>query len=152
LLQLTLGAPQLIYNSGLPQARVRYFDPAQSRPGLPHDVAALVRKLEPERTVLELVNLNIFENRDVIVQAGAYGEHLFTTVNYPERVDEDRPQPDEFTRADPTLVERTVAVNRKFFQVRLRPGCGLTLNLGTKRFVHRPSYAFPWHGDTIPVR
>lgn len=152
LIQLTLGAPQLIYNGGLLQARVRYFDPARSRPGLPYDVAALVRKLEPERTVLELVNLNIFESRDVIVQAGAYGEHLFTTVKYPERVDEDRPQPDEFTRAAPTLVERTVAVNRKFFQVRLRPGCGLTLNIGTKRFVHRPSYAFPWHGDTIPVR
>ena len=56
-------------------------------------------KTEAERTVLELVNLNIFENREVIVQAGAYGEHLFTTVKYPERTDEDRPA------AGPSLLE-----------------------------------------------
>jgi hypothetical protein len=151
LVQLTLGAPQIIYNGGLLQARVRYFDPDRLRPGLPQDVAALVEKLEGDRTVIQLVNLNVFESRNVLVQAGAYGEHLFTTVKYPKRTDEDRPQPDEFTRAEPTLVEQTVEVNRKFFQVRLAPGTGLTLDLGTKRFANKPSYAFPWHGDTVPI-
>lgn len=152
LIQLTLGAPQLIYNGGLLQARVRYFDPDQLRPGLPKDVAALVTKLEADRTVLRLINLNVFETRSVIVQAGAYGEHLFTEVKYPKRTDEDRPQPDEFTRAEPTLAEQTVRVDRKFFQVRLPPGTGLTLDMGTKRFANKPSYAFPWHGESIPVR
>jgi hypothetical protein len=152
LIQLTLGAPQLIYNGGLPQARVRYFDPALLRPGLPEDVAALVLKLEANRTVVQLINLDIFETREVIIQAGAYGEHQFTTVKYPRRTDQDRPQPDEFTRADPTLVEQTAEVNHKFFLVRLPPGTGLTLDIGTRRFANRPSYAFPWHGQQVPVR
>ncbi|MEW5979353.1 MAG: hypothetical protein AB1898_26460 [Acidobacteriota bacterium] len=151
-MQLTLGAPQLIYNGGLLQARVRYFDPDRRRPGLPPDVAALVRKLEPQRTLIELVNLNIFEARNVIVQAGAYGEHKLTTVKYPHRVDKDRPQPDEFTRGQPILEDRTASVQHKFFQVRLAPGTGLTLEVGTQGFAHKPSYAFPWHGGTIPVR
>ena len=57
LIQLTLGAPQIIYNGGLLMSQVRYFDPEGKRPGLPKDVAALVEKLEAKRTVLSLVNL-----------------------------------------------------------------------------------------------
>ena len=152
LVQLTLGTPQFIYNGGLLQARVRYFDPARGRPGLPEDVAALVMKLEAARTVLQLVNLSPFETRDVIIQAGMYGEHQFTTVRYQRRTDQDRPQPDFFPRSAPTLVEESAQVNSKFFQVRLPAGTGLTLDIGTKRFVYQPSYAFPWHGGTIPVR
>src|SRR5207247_3957806 len=59
--QVMLGAPQTIYNGGLLRARVRYFDVARSRPGLPRDVSALVERLEAERTVVELVNLSAFE-------------------------------------------------------------------------------------------
>jgi len=88
----------------------------------------------------------------VIIRAGMYGEHQFTTLSYPRRVDQDRPQPDNFARPRPTLVAQSAKVNRKFFQVRLAPGSGLTLNIGTRRFVNSPSYAFPWHGDTIPVK
>jgi hypothetical protein len=43
-------------------------------------------------------------------------------------------------------------VNRKFFQASLPPGAGLTLDIGTKRFANKPSYAYPWHGEAIPVR
>jgi hypothetical protein len=152
LLQLTLGAPQLIYNGGLLHSRVRYFDPDRLRPGLPKDVAALVTRLEADRTVLQLINLNIFETRNVIVQAGAYGEHLFTGVKYQKRMDQDGPQPDEFARAEPTLAQQTAKVDRKLFQVRLPAGTGLTLDIGTRRFANQPSYAFPWHGEKIPVR
>ena len=35
LIQLTLGAPQLIYNGGLLMSRLRYFDCNRKRPGLP---------------------------------------------------------------------------------------------------------------------
>ncbi len=152
LLQLTLGAPQIMYNGGLLHASVRYFDPARSRPGLPQDVAALVRKIEPERVVLELVNLSPFEDRDVIVQAGAFGEHQFKMVKYQRRTDKDPIQPDFFNRPRPVLVDETVNVNRKFFQVRLAAGTGLTLDMGVQRFANKPSYAFPWHGDQIPIR
>ena len=46
LIQLTLGAPQLIYNGGLLMSRLRYFDFDRKRPGLPKDTAALVETLE----------------------------------------------------------------------------------------------------------
>jgi hypothetical protein len=152
LVQLTMGAPQFVYNGGLLFARVRYFDPARRRPGLPADVAALVEKIEAERTVLQLINLSPFEARDVIVQGGAFGEHQFTTVRFERRIDQDRDQPDFFLRPEPKLATETVEVNRKFFQVHLAPGTGIRLDMGTRRFANRPTYAFPWHGEEIPVR
>ena len=57
-------------------ARVRYFDPAKRRPGLPDDVAALVDSLGDDSASLMLVNLNQTEPRELIVQGGGYGEHL----------------------------------------------------------------------------
>ena len=152
LVQLTLGAPQLVYNGGLLHTRLRYFDPVRRRPGLPRDVAALVRKLEADRTVLELVNLNPFEPREVIVQGGAFGEHRFTVVRYQRRADRDPDQPDFFLLPEPKLATETVRVDRKFFLVRLAPAAGVTLDIGTRRFAERPSYALPWHGDRIPIR
>ncbi len=47
LVQLTWGGPQVIYNGGLQQARVRYYDAGQRRPGLPASVAALVSSIDP---------------------------------------------------------------------------------------------------------
>lgn len=82
LVQLMLGAPQILYSGALLHATVRYFDPALRRPGIPRDVAVLVRKLELDRAALELVNLNPFEAREVVVQAGTFGEHNFTSVRY----------------------------------------------------------------------
>jgi hypothetical protein len=139
LIQLMLGAPQMMYNGGLLHASVRYFDPDKRRPGIPRDVAALVTRIERERTVLQLVNVSPFESRNVIVQAGTFGEHNFTTVKY-QRLEKNGP------------VEQTVEVNGKFFQVALQPGCGITLDMGVRRYANQPSYAFPWHGSKIPVR
>ncbi|MBI4875003.1 MAG: hypothetical protein HY822_10270 [Acidobacteria bacterium] len=127
LVQLMLGAPQILYNGGMLHATLRYFDPERRRPGVPPDVAALVRKLEPGGATLELVNLSPFHARKVIVQAGTFGEHQFTTVG-------------------------SLAVNRKFFEVALAPGAGIVLDMGMRRFANQPTYAFPWHGDAIPVR
>jgi hypothetical protein len=152
LIQLTMGAPQLVYNGGLLHARVRYFDPARRRPGLPPDVAALVEKVEAERTVLLLINLSPFETHEVIVQGGAFGEHQFTTARFERRIDREPEQPDFFLRPEPKTAPETVTVNRKFFLVRLPPGNGIRLDLGTRRFANRPSYAFPWHGDRVPIR
>ena len=67
LVQLTLGAPQQVYNGGLLHARLRYFDAQQRRPGLPPGVAALVEELEAERTVVRLVNLGGTETRELIL-------------------------------------------------------------------------------------
>ena len=141
--QVTLGAPQTIYNGGLLRARVRYFDRDRRRPGLPPDVAALVEKLEADRTVLQLVNLSATESRNLIVQAGAFGEHSFTEVKYLD------PQEGANQNAP---VEKRIPVNKKYFAVQLPPASGINLDVGTRRFVNRPSYAFPWHGDKVPLR
>jgi hypothetical protein len=146
LIQLMLGAPQMMYNGGLLHASVRYFDPARQRPGVPPNVAALVRKIGADGIVVELVNLSPFERSDVILQAGTFGEHSFTTVKYARQVES------ESNRRRRTTVEESVAVEGKTFQVRLSPGAGITLEAGMRRFVNKPTYAFPWHGDAIPVR
>lgn len=131
LVQLTLGAPQPMYNGGLFMTRVRYFDWQRKRPGLPQDVGALVQKIEDKRTVLQLVNLSPSETREVIVQAGAYGEHQFTTASFE-------------TRSEGKVVQQSIEVNDKKLLVRLDPGSTITIDAGTERFVNEPSYAFPW--------
>jgi hypothetical protein len=130
LAQVTLGAPQTIYNGGLLRARVRYFDPERRRPGLPPDVAALVERLEADRAVVQLVNLSTVESRKLMVQAGAFGEHQFTTVKH---------------------AGGETTVNGKYLGVELAPGAGIRLELGMKRFANSPSYAFPWHAGRVPA-
>ena len=127
LVQLMLGSPNHIYHGGLLHCRLFYYDPQRKRPGLPPDVAALVDKITPEGVCVQLANLHPSQSRDVILKAGAFGEHQFTEVRYG----------DETTR-----------VERESFQVRLRPGAVGRLQIGMKRFVNRPSYAFPWHAPT----
>ncbi len=134
--QVTMGAPQTIYNGGLLRARVRYFDIDRARPGLPEDVAALVEGLEADRTVVHLVNLSAMNTRRLIVQAGAFGEHEFTEVKFREL-------------SDDRVTEKTVPVNKKYFAVELPPAASIRLDIGTRRFVNKPGYAFPWHGNEI---
>ena len=143
LTQVALGAPQSVYNGGLNQGTVRYFDvtsddrnpaPLRSepgRPGLPNDVAALVDELSADRVGLQLVNLDRDKPKSLIVQAGMFAQHTFTTC--------------ESDRGE------TFEVNGKHVQVTLRPASQVRLGLGLRRYVNTPTYAFPWHGDTIPV-
>jgi hypothetical protein len=152
LVQLTLGGPQPMYNGGLLHTTLRYFDAERQRPGLPADVAALVTQVEGNRAVVQLINLSMFETRRVMVQGGMFGEHQFTTVKYQRRTDKEPAQPNNDARPAPTLVAASAEVNAKCFEVRLPAGTGLTLEMGMKRFANRPSYAFPWHGEGIPVR
>ena len=84
-------------------SRVRYFDPARRRAGLPEDVAALVEKIRPADIVLTLVNTNPVDSREVIVQMGAYGEHHSTSIS---------------------LGDRNISVDSPLFRVRLAPGAG----------------------------
>ena len=138
LAQVTMGSPQPIYNGGLLRATVRYFDMDCARPGLPKDVAALVDKLESDRVGIQMVNLNRTETRHVIVQAGAFAEHQFTQVQF-------RTTDQEGTS------EKIVPVDKKYFIVELPPSTNIRLEGGIQRFVNQPSYAFPWHGDKVPV-
>ena len=81
LVQLMWGAPNHIYHGGLAHVSIRYFDPHDHRPGVPSDVAVLVERLTTGGIRLNLVNLNPAKSRDIVLQAGAFGEHHFTRVH-----------------------------------------------------------------------
>ncbi len=123
LVQLMLGAPNHIYHGGLLHCSVFYFDPARKRPGVPPDVAALVDRLTPEGFSLHLVNLHPSESREVMLKAGAFGEHQFTEIHQ---------------------AGATVRVNDRFLRFRIGPGAVGQLKVGLKRYVNRPSYDRPW--------
>ena len=127
LVQLTCGGPLPHYNGGLLVTRLRHFDGQQKRPGLPPDVGALVTQMTADTTELQLVNLNTTEPRDVIVQAGAMGEHNFTSVSIKDNQN-----------------KHSVSVNGTHLHVHLPPYTHIELELGMHRFVNVPSYQHPW--------
>ena len=123
LVQLTMGAPLPHYNGGLLVGRLRYFDCQRQRPGLPPDVAALVSSLSENGCEVTLINLSETEERAVLIQAGAMGEHRFTDV----LVD----------------VMTPIAVNAPTLTVSLPPRTKVRLQPGMERFVDEPSFAWP---------
>ena len=134
LTHVMLGSPQYFYHGGMLRATVRYFDPDRMRPGLPPDVAVLVDELRADGVGVQLVNTNRNEARRVIIQSGSFGEHTFTTV----------------TTQTGDGVQAT-EVNGKYFTIDLPPATSIRVDAGLDRFSNKPSYAFPWHGDAIPV-
>jgi hypothetical protein len=144
LVQLTTGAPQIIYNGGLLHCRLRYFDAQLKRPGLPAGVSALVEKVEADRTVVHLVNLSPTDAREVIVQAGAFGEHRFTSATYPQRVSDYPGPPEDYAAPALQTTSQQTAVDDRLLLVHLPPATEITLDLHMQRFVNDPSYAQPW--------
>ncbi len=130
LTQVMMGAPHTVYTGGLLRATLRYFDSDRTRPGLPLDVAALVDRLSADGAGVQLVNVSCSETRNLLVQAGAFSEHHFVAV---------------------THGDQNIPVDAKHFAVQLPPGSSIRLDLHMRRFAHEPTYAFPWHGDRIPV-
>ncbi|NND32358.1 MAG: hypothetical protein HKN76_07170, partial [Saprospiraceae bacterium] len=134
--QTTMGTPQTIYFGGLLRATVRYFDAVAKRPGLPKEVSALVTALSSEGAIIQLVNLNPVKQRQLIIQAGAFGEHQFTDVSF-EVTD-----PSNSTNAKSN--EKSIAVQGTYIRINLDPSSAIRLKLGMDRFVDKPSYRFPW--------
>ena len=124
LVRLMWGALVPGREGGLLNARLRYFDPARRRAGVPEDVAALVSALGDRRTTVTLVNLSQTSAREVIVQAGGYAEHQFDSVEWNGR---------------------TTRIDARDFTVRLAPGAGGTLRFAMRRYVNQPTVAFPWN-------
>jgi len=129
LLQLTTGTPGVIYHGGLCHTRIRHFDPVNDRPGLPDSVAALVSRVRADSVELELVNVHAGETREVVVQAGAFGEHVFTRIAVSDA-------------ATPPYYEDAKGCG--FFRAVLRPSSILYLRLSMRLFARVPSYYFPW--------
>jgi len=134
LMQLTQGAIHIARppwtktspnQGGAPlHARLRYFDPARKRAGLPLDTAALVETLTDDETTVTLVNLDLLAGREIVVQGGGYGEHQLLSVS----VDGGKP----------------VKLGAAAFTVKLGPGAGARLVLSMKRYANAPSLSFPW--------
>jgi len=127
LTQVAMGAPQSVYCGGLLRATVRYFDAQRKRPGLPEEVSALVDELGPDRLGLQLVSLSSQATREVIVQAGAFGEHSFSEIEW----------------ADGDGQKRTIPLDSKYVRVRLPPHSCARLKIGYRRFVNQLSYTHP---------
>jgi len=123
LAQLTLGGPMHVYHGGLQLARLRYFDAEAKGPGLPPGVAALVHGLADRSAAVTLVNTDPLVGREVIIQAGVFGEHAFESV---------------------TLDGEHVTASSRWLHVTLAPGASAELELGMRRFVNPPSYDTPW--------
>ncbi|MBM3934948.1 MAG: hypothetical protein FJ319_11735 [SAR202 cluster bacterium] len=134
LVQLTTGSPHSVYHGGLLPANVRYFDMDRVRPGLPPDVAAFVDTWAPDRVGIQLVNTGRSATRRLIVQAGGFGQHQFTGVTYRDGDS-----------------ERNVTFDGRYFSVELPPSTSIRVEAGMRRFVNAPSYAFPWHGGSVPA-
>jgi hypothetical protein len=124
LIHLMIGGLQPGRDGGLLNARLRYFDPARQRAGVPEDVGALISEMSDNRTVVTLVNLNKTEPRTVIVQGGAYGEHQLQSV---------------------TAGEKMMPINGPLLTVQLNPGSGQKLVFQMKRYANPPTALHPWH-------
>jgi hypothetical protein len=143
LCQLTIGAPAPIYNGGLLHAPVFYEDPDGRRPGLPPGVAALVRRIEHASIDLELVNLEARPRR-VLVRAGAYSEHQFTTATFERRVSE---YPGRraygggiwYGREPAHHVQDTIEIADSSVQIEMAPHSRIHVTLGLRRNVGSPS-------------
>ncbi len=112
-------------------SRFRYFDPVRRRAGLPEDVGALVEKLGADSATLTLVNTSPIEPREVVVQAGGYGEHRFEAV---------------------TVAGKRTQYHGPVITVRLEPGAGARLEFQMTRYANKPTFAFPWDRGWYPAR
>lgn len=121
LLQLTMGAPQPVYYGGLVMAQIRHFDADRGRPGLSPGVGALVENVTSTGIEMTLVNGG-GKLRELVVQAGAYGEHEFERIEYGDRV----------------AVPESNAI-----RVSLPSGTRLAIDAELDRFVNDPSYNVP---------
>ncbi|WP_055587703.1 hypothetical protein [Peterkaempfera griseoplana] len=145
LVQLTWGGPQVVYNGGLQQARVRYYDAAAGRPGLPAGVAALVSAIDPDATVVDLVNLDPESARSVIVQAGAFAEHTIRSVDHTACDD-----PSwiggmyDYGHSAPVVTSSSTAVDGPWLRVELPRSSRIRLTLRLALRTQAPTYRSPF--------
>jgi hypothetical protein len=122
LVQLQWGAPMHISHGGFQYASVRYFNPQTKLPGLPAGVSALVSEVTGSKIKLQLANLNK-DSLSVILQSGAFGEHMFTYSK---------------------IAGQENAVESKWLEVAVPAGSMVEVELGTKRYANSPSYETPF--------
>lgn len=123
LVQLQWGAPMHISHGGFQFASVRYFDPETRAPGLPAGMSALVTSIEESAVFLTLANTGS-RSLWAILQAGAFGEHSFTTASQ------------EGKESSP--------VESKWCAIEVPENSEVSVKLGVERYVNTPTYATPF--------
>jgi len=123
LVQLQWGAPMHISHGGFQFASVRFFDPETRTPGLPAGMSALVTSIEESAVYLTLANTGSRSLR-AILQAGAFGEHSFTTASQ------------EGKESSP--------VESKWCAIEVPENSEVSVRLGVERYVNTPTYATPF--------
>lgn len=123
LVQLQWGAPMHISHGGFQFASVRYFDPETRAPGLPVGMSALVTRIEESAVHLTLANTGS-RSLWAILQAGAFGEHSFTTASQ------------EGKESSP--------VESKWCAIEVPENSEVSVRLGLERYVNTPTYATPF--------
>jgi hypothetical protein len=150
LVQLTWGGPQVIYNGGLQQARVRYYDADARRPGLPPQVAALVSSIDPAATVIDLVNLDPERTHALIVQAGAFAEHAIRSVEY--TVGDDGSwigDMYDYGHRAPQVSTATAEAGGPWLRVELPRSTRIRLTLALELRADTPSYRTPFDASGV---
>ena len=122
LLNLTMGAMAPVYNGGLIQAQLRYFDRDQNRPGLPEGVAALISSITEEGVTLTLANTDVFQAHTLVMQGGAYGEHDILEIKIDNEI---------------------TPVNGKWAEITLGAGSVVEMQITMKRHANEPSLEEP---------
>lgn len=137
LVQMTMGAPMHISHGGLQHGKVRMFDGLKKRPGLPDDVAVIVDGLTASTISLQAVNLSETESRQLVIQAGTFGEHQFVSVDVISETGE----------------TKSIEINGSWFAIDLSAGAGATLQFTVERYANQPTYETPWQSsdDWDPV-
>jgi len=132
LTQLVSGAPQMLYNGGLPFVAVDYEDADASRPGLPADVAALVTGLGRDRISLELVNVSPLHTRRVVVRPSRFGTCRLAGVRFREEPGVDYPGASTaYAATRGTPVDRQIDTDADGVEIVLPPAHRLQLELIT---------------------
>ncbi|WP_326570033.1 hypothetical protein OIE69_01090 [Actinacidiphila glaucinigra] len=142
LTQLTTGAPQTIYNGGLPLARLRWSDLDSRRPGLPADVAALVEYIGPDSATVRLVNLGVLRTRRLGLLAGTFGEHLITAVHWSaaEAADSYPGDPHDYRIPAPPRTDHSLDVQSNRIDIVLPPGREIRLVLDMRLNALTPTH------------
>jgi hypothetical protein len=111
-----------ISHGGFQFANIRPFDGEKQRSGLPEDVAILVDEISKEHTSVHVANTGAVK-RELVLQAGGFGEHQFLSVE---------------------IAGKTLEINDRHCALDLEAGAVTHLTFKVKRFVNDPTYETPW--------
>ena len=102
-------------------------------------MAALVEQREAERVVLRLVNLSVDQAGELIVQAGAFGEHRFREATFARRVSAYPGAVGSYAAPALETVEATVRIDDAVVEVYMPPatGCGSNFRSSGTPIAHR---------------